>query len=130
MSATSLVKEASVHVWQDNETDQDLLGFRVHADLIRSVITDEATLPVTVGLFGSAAATVLRRAPKMPIKRFAAGRITSVAGACTGAGSSPKISTSAPNWVCAGAAVATARSSAAARDHDGGLPVTFPLPIG
>jgi predicted KAP-like P-loop ATPase len=42
----------SIHVWQDNETDSDLLGFDVHADLIRSVVTDESVLPVTVGVFG------------------------------------------------------------------------------
>lgn len=42
----------SIHVWQDNETDVDLLGFHVHADLIRSVITDPTVLPVTVGVFG------------------------------------------------------------------------------
>lgn len=41
-----------VHIWQDNETDRDLLGFDVHADLIRSVITDPTILPVTVGVFG------------------------------------------------------------------------------
>jgi len=38
-----------IHVWQDNETEIDLLGFDVHADLIRSVITDPSVLPVTVG---------------------------------------------------------------------------------
>src|ERR1700674_383556 len=42
----------SIHVWQDNETEIDLLGFDVHADLIRSVITDPTVLPVTVGVFG------------------------------------------------------------------------------
>jgi predicted KAP-like P-loop ATPase len=41
-----------IHVWQDNETENDLLGFDVHADLIRTVITDESVLPVTVGVFG------------------------------------------------------------------------------
>jgi predicted KAP-like P-loop ATPase len=41
-----------LHVWQDNETDVDLLGFHVHSDLIRSVITDTTVLPVTVGVFG------------------------------------------------------------------------------
>jgi predicted KAP-like P-loop ATPase len=41
-----------LHVWQDNETDVDLLGFHVHADLIRSVITDSGVLPITVGVFG------------------------------------------------------------------------------
>lgn len=40
------------HVWQDNETDVDFLGFQVHADLIRSVITNPSVLPVTVGVFG------------------------------------------------------------------------------
>jgi predicted KAP-like P-loop ATPase len=43
---------SSIHIWQDNETEIDLLGFDVHADLIRSVITDPAVLPVTVGVFG------------------------------------------------------------------------------
>src|SRR5580704_3048086 len=41
-----------IHVWQDNETENDLLGFDVHADLIRTVITDQSVLPVTVGVFG------------------------------------------------------------------------------
>ncbi len=41
-----------IHVWQDNETNVDLLGFHVHADLIRSVVTDPKVLPVTVGVFG------------------------------------------------------------------------------
>jgi predicted KAP-like P-loop ATPase len=47
----SLASAGGVHVWQDNETDVDLLGFQVHADLIRSVVTDPAVLPVTVGVF-------------------------------------------------------------------------------
>jgi hypothetical protein len=42
----------SIHIWQDNETDVDLLGFHVHSDLILSVITDPTVLPVTVGVFG------------------------------------------------------------------------------
>src|ERR1700723_2647483 len=41
-----------IHVGQDNETEIDLLGFDVHANLIRSVITDPTVLPVTVGVFG------------------------------------------------------------------------------
>jgi predicted KAP-like P-loop ATPase len=44
--------QPAIHVWQDNETDVDLLGFHVHSDLIRSVITDATVLPVTVGVFG------------------------------------------------------------------------------
>lgn len=38
-------------MWTDNETSLDLLGFRVHADLIRSVVTDPTLLPVTLGVF-------------------------------------------------------------------------------
>jgi hypothetical protein len=39
-------------MWPDNETVEDLIGFRVHADLIRSVVTDQQLLPVTIGVFG------------------------------------------------------------------------------
>lgn len=39
-------------MWTDNETDQDLLGFSIHAELLRSIVTDPNMLPVTVGLFG------------------------------------------------------------------------------
>lgn len=39
-------------MWSDNETDQDLLGFTIHAKLLSSIITDSNMLPVTVGLFG------------------------------------------------------------------------------
>lgn len=39
-------------MWTDNETDQDLLGFSIHAELLSSIITDPKMLPVTVGLFG------------------------------------------------------------------------------
>jgi len=42
----------SFQVWSDNETDQDLLGFRVHAELIRSVVIDRRILPVVLGVFG------------------------------------------------------------------------------
>ena len=38
-------------MWTDKETHLDLIGFRVHADLIRSVVTDPTLLPVTIGLF-------------------------------------------------------------------------------
>ena len=33
-------------MWTDNETSLDLLGFRVHADLIRSVVMNPNLLPV------------------------------------------------------------------------------------
>ncbi|MFH0921060.1 MAG: P-loop NTPase fold protein, partial [Fibrobacterota bacterium] len=39
-------------MWSDNETIQDLLGFQVHADLIKKVIIDKSILPMTVGVFG------------------------------------------------------------------------------
>lgn len=39
-------------MWSDNETTDDLIGFQVHADLIREVILDRRLLPVTIGVFG------------------------------------------------------------------------------
>jgi len=39
-------------MWADNETSEDLLGFKVHADLLVDVINDDAVLPVTIGVFG------------------------------------------------------------------------------
>jgi hypothetical protein len=39
-------------MWSDNETSNDLIGFQVHADLVRSVVTDDKMLPVTIGVFG------------------------------------------------------------------------------
>lgn len=39
-------------MWADNETDEDLLGFSLHANLIGEIVTDPAMLPVTIGLFG------------------------------------------------------------------------------
>lgn len=39
-------------MWPDNETTNDLIGFQVHADLIRTVVTDKAMLPTAIGVFG------------------------------------------------------------------------------
>lgn len=39
-------------MWADNETSEDLLGFKVHADLLVDVINDDTVLPVTIGVFG------------------------------------------------------------------------------
>ena len=39
-------------MWSDNETVEDLIGFRVHAELIASVVTDKKLLPLTMGVFG------------------------------------------------------------------------------
>jgi hypothetical protein len=45
-------KPMDYQVWSDNETEEDLIGFRVHAELIRSVVTDAKILPVVLGIFG------------------------------------------------------------------------------
>ena len=39
-------------MWPDNETTDDLLGFRVHSDLVLDVVTDPSLLPAVVGVFG------------------------------------------------------------------------------
>ncbi len=39
-------------MWADNETSEDLLGFKVHAELLIDVINDESVLPTTIGVFG------------------------------------------------------------------------------
>ena len=39
-------------MWADNETAVDLLGFKVHVDLILDVIKDDSILPVSIGIFG------------------------------------------------------------------------------
>ena len=39
-------------MWSDNETTEDLLGFQIHADLIRSIVTNPEMLPATIGIFG------------------------------------------------------------------------------
>jgi len=39
-------------MWSDNETADDLIGFRVHAELIADVVSDSKLLPVTMGVFG------------------------------------------------------------------------------
>ena len=39
-------------MWSDNETAEDLLGFKVHADLLIDVVNDDTVLPVTIGVFG------------------------------------------------------------------------------
>ena len=39
-------------MWSDKETSKDLLGFNVHASLLKSVVTKEKNLPITIGLYG------------------------------------------------------------------------------
>lgn len=39
-------------MWADNETADDLIGFKVHSDLILDVVTDSSLLPSVLGVFG------------------------------------------------------------------------------
>lgn len=39
-------------MWADNETAEDLIGFQVHADLVREVLSSPEMLPITIGVFG------------------------------------------------------------------------------
>ena len=39
-------------MWPDNETTDDLIGFQVHADLIRAVVLNPRMSPITIGVFG------------------------------------------------------------------------------
>jgi hypothetical protein len=51
-------------MWSDDETTDDLFGFRVHADLIRELIMDPTVLPAAIGVYGdwpSGLLTWLRR---------------------------------------------------------------------
>lgn len=40
-------------MWSDNETKQDLLGYQVHADLLKKIILNDAMLPISIGVFGN-----------------------------------------------------------------------------
>lgn len=40
-------------MWSDKETDEDLLGYTVHAGLLKQVVISKQNLPVTIGLYGS-----------------------------------------------------------------------------
>lgn len=39
-------------MWSDNETKTDLLGYQVHAELLKDVVLDPAMLPISIGVFG------------------------------------------------------------------------------
>ena len=39
-------------MWSDKETSKDLLGYTVHAELLKGVVTSDKNLPITVGLYG------------------------------------------------------------------------------
>lgn len=40
-------------MWADNETNQDLLGYQVHADLLKKIILKDTMLPISIGVFGN-----------------------------------------------------------------------------
>lgn len=40
-------------MWNDNETKQDLLGYQVHADLLKRIILNDSMLPISIGVFGN-----------------------------------------------------------------------------
>ena len=40
-------------MWSDNETSEDLLGYHVHARLLKDVILDSEMLPTSIGVFGN-----------------------------------------------------------------------------
>ena len=40
-------------MWSDNETSEDLLGYHVHARLLKDVIFDSEMLPTSIGVFGN-----------------------------------------------------------------------------
>ena len=40
-------------MWSDNETKEDLLGYHVHASLLKDVILDSEMLPTSIGVFGN-----------------------------------------------------------------------------
>jgi hypothetical protein len=39
-------------MWADNETSEDLLGYKVHADLLIDIVYKESVLTITIGVFG------------------------------------------------------------------------------
>lgn len=39
-------------MWSDNETKEDLLGYQVHADLLKEIVLDPTMLPISIGIFG------------------------------------------------------------------------------
>ena len=39
-------------MWSDIETSEDLLGYSVHASLLKNIVSNERNLPLTIGLYG------------------------------------------------------------------------------
>lgn len=40
-------------MWKDSETNKDLLGYQVHASLLKEVVLDKNMLPISIGIFGN-----------------------------------------------------------------------------
>lgn len=47
------IENKNQYMWSDNETTQDLLGYQVHADLLKKLVLDDSMLPLTIGVFGN-----------------------------------------------------------------------------
>lgn len=39
-------------MWSDIETSEDLLGYSIHASLLKEIVSNEKNLPLTIGLYG------------------------------------------------------------------------------
>lgn len=40
-------------MWRDIETDEDLLGYTVHARMLKNIIMNDEMLPISIGVFGN-----------------------------------------------------------------------------
>lgn len=40
-------------MWKDSETNEDLLGYDVHAKMLKDIILDKSMLPISIGIFGN-----------------------------------------------------------------------------
>lgn len=40
-------------MWKDTETKEDLLGYRVHARMLKNIILNDSMLPISIGVFGN-----------------------------------------------------------------------------
>lgn len=40
-------------MWKDIETHDDLLGYAVHARMLKNIITNDSMLPISIGVFGN-----------------------------------------------------------------------------
>jgi len=40
-------------MWKDLETNEDLLGYKVHSMLLKNVVLKDEMLPLSIGVFGN-----------------------------------------------------------------------------